>query len=85
MELAHTGRISRISTSSFLRNLMEQIVSVDQFLAKSYILNDLINVFTVKKLKMKDAKAVGKMVIIGVLIVVIVIAGVVGYYLTIPS
>jgi peptide/nickel transport system substrate-binding protein len=53
-------------------------------LAKSYILNDLINVFTVKKLKMKDAKAVGKMVIIGVLIVVIVIAGVVGYYLTIP-
>ena len=37
-----------------------------------------------EKLKMKDAKAVGKMVIIGVLIVVIVIAGVVGYYLTIP-
>jgi len=33
---------------------------------------------------MKDAKAIGKMVIIGVLIVVIVIAGVVGYYLTIP-
>jgi peptide/nickel transport system substrate-binding protein len=53
-------------------------------LAKSYIFKDLINVFTVKKLKMKDAKAVGKMVIIGVLIVVIVIAGVVGYFLTIP-
>jgi peptide/nickel transport system substrate-binding protein len=54
-------------------------------LAKSYIFKDLNNVFTVKKLKMKDdAKAVSKMVIVGVLIVVIVIAGVVGYYLTIP-
>jgi peptide/nickel transport system substrate-binding protein len=64
---------------------MKQIVSVDQFLAKSYIFKDLNNVFTVKKLKMKDdAKAVSKMVIVGVLIVVIVIAGVVGYYLTIP-
>jgi peptide/nickel transport system substrate-binding protein len=48
-------------------------------------LNDLINVFTVKKLKMKDAKAVGKMTIIGVLIVVIVIAGVAGYYLMTPQ
>ncbi len=54
-------------------------------MAKSYILNDLINVFTVKKLKMKDAKAVGKMVIIGILIVVIVIAGVAGYYLMAPQ
>jgi peptide/nickel transport system substrate-binding protein len=42
-------------------------------------------VFTVKKLKMKDAKAVSKMVIIGVLIVVIVIAGVAGYFLTLPQ
>jgi peptide/nickel transport system substrate-binding protein len=42
-------------------------------------------VLTVKKLKMKDAKAVGKMAIIGVLIVVIVIAGVAGYYLMAPQ
>jgi peptide/nickel transport system substrate-binding protein len=54
-------------------------------LAKSYIYNDTINVLTVNKLKMKDAKAVGKMVIIGVLIVVIVVAGVIGYYLTVPQ
>ena len=38
----------------------------------------------VKTLKLKDVKALGKMVIIGILIVAIVIAGVVGYYLTIP-
>ncbi len=34
---------------------------------------------------MKDAKAVGKMVIVGILIVVIAIAGVAGYYLTRPQ
>jgi peptide/nickel transport system substrate-binding protein len=34
---------------------------------------------------MKDAKAVGKMVIVGVLIIVIVIAGVAGYYLMAPQ
>jgi peptide/nickel transport system substrate-binding protein len=34
---------------------------------------------------MKDVKAVGKMVIVGVLIIVIVIAGVVGYYLMAPQ
>jgi peptide/nickel transport system substrate-binding protein len=34
---------------------------------------------------MKDVKAVGKMVIVGVLIVVIVVAGVIGYYLTVPQ
>jgi peptide/nickel transport system substrate-binding protein len=39
----------------------------------------------VKKLKMKDAKAVGKMVIVGILIVVIVIAGVAGYFLLVPQ
>jgi len=33
---------------------------------------------------MKNIKAIGRMVIIGIIIVVIVIAGVVGYYLTIP-
>jgi peptide/nickel transport system substrate-binding protein len=54
-------------------------------LAKSYIFNELNNVFTVKKLKMKDAKAVGKMVIVGILVIVIVIAGVAGYYLTTPQ
>ena len=52
---------------------------------KSYILNALNKVLTVKKLKMKDAKAVGKMVIVGVLIIVIVIAGVAGYYLMAPQ
>lgn len=52
---------------------------------KSYILNDLYKVATVKKLKMKDVKAVGKMVIVGVLIIVIVIAGVAGYYLMAPQ
>jgi peptide/nickel transport system substrate-binding protein len=36
-------------------------------------------------MKMKDAKAVGKMVIVGVLIIVIVIAGVAGYYLMAPQ
>jgi peptide/nickel transport system substrate-binding protein len=39
----------------------------------------------VKKLKMKNAKAVGKMVIIGVLIVVIIVAGVIGYYFIAPQ
>jgi peptide/nickel transport system substrate-binding protein len=33
---------------------------------------------------MKNIKAIGRMVIIGIIIVIIVIAGVVGYYLTIP-
>jgi peptide/nickel transport system substrate-binding protein len=36
-------------------------------------------------MKMGDAKAVGKMVIVGVLIIVIVIAGVAGYYLMAPQ
>ena len=36
-------------------------------------------------MKMKDAKAVGKMVIVGVLIIVMVIAGVAGYYLMAPQ
>jgi len=39
----------------------------------------------VKKLKMKDAKAVGKMVIVGILVIVIIIAGVAGYFLTLPQ
>lgn len=52
---------------------------------KSYILNALNKVLTVKKLKMKDAKAVGKMVIVGILIIVILIAGVAGYYLMAPQ
>ena len=34
---------------------------------------------------MKDAKAIGRMAIIGILVVVIIIGGVVGYYLTMPS
>jgi peptide/nickel transport system substrate-binding protein len=51
---------------------------------KSYISNDLYKLPAVKKLKMKDVKAVGKTVIIGVLIIVIVIAGVAGYYLMAP-
>jgi len=52
---------------------------------KSYILNDLNNVLAVKKLRMKDVKAVGKMVIVGILIIVIIIAGVAGYYLMAPQ
>ena len=36
-------------------------------------------------MKMGDAKAVGKMVIVGVLIIVIVVAGVAGYYLMAPQ
>jgi peptide/nickel transport system substrate-binding protein len=44
--------------------------------------NDLIRIFTVKKLK--DTKAIGKMAIVGIIIVVIVIAGVAGYYLMTP-
>ena len=39
----------------------------------------------VKTLKLKDVKAVSKMVIVGVLIIVIVIAGVAGYYLMAPQ
>ena len=41
--------------------------------------------FTVKNLRLRDAKAVSKILIVGVLIVVIVIAGVAGYILTKPS
>jgi peptide/nickel transport system substrate-binding protein len=48
-------------------------------------LNDSNNVHRVKTLKLKDAKALGKMVIVIVLIVAIVIAGVAGYYLTRPQ
>src|SRR4030065_1899126 len=44
--------------------------------------NDLIRIFTVKKLK--NTKAIGKMAIIGIVIVVLIIAGVAGYYLTKP-
>jgi peptide/nickel transport system substrate-binding protein len=36
--------------------------------------------FSVIKLKLKDARAIGKMVIVGILIVVIIIAGVASYY-----
>ena len=39
---------------------------------------------TGRKLKMRDAKAVSKVLIAGILIVVIVIAGVIGYYLASP-
>jgi peptide/nickel transport system substrate-binding protein len=42
-------------------------------------------VHRVKTLKLKDAKALGKMVIVIVLIVAIVVAGVAGYYLTRPQ
>jgi len=51
-------------------------------LPKSYMNNNLIRIFTVKKLK--NTKAIGKIAIIGIIIVVIIIAGV-GYYLTIPQ
>lgn len=51
--------------------------------AKFYIANDLIPISAVKKLK--ETKAIGKMVIIGVVIVIIVIAGIAGYYLTRPT
>ena len=39
---------------------------------------------TGRKLKMRDAKAISKVLIAGILIVVIVIAGVIGYYLASP-
>jgi cell division septal protein FtsQ len=45
--------------------------------------HDIIDIFTVKKLK--DTKAIGKMLIVGIIIVVIIVAGVVGYYLSIPQ
>jgi peptide/nickel transport system substrate-binding protein len=48
-------------------------------------LNDANNASRVKTLKLKDVKAVSKMVIVGVLIIVIVIAGVAGYYLMAPQ
>ena len=44
--------------------------------------NDLIRIFTVKKLK--NTKAIGKMAIIGIVVVVLIIAGIAGYYLTKP-
>jgi peptide/nickel transport system substrate-binding protein len=61
-------------------NVITQVILDGQSMEKSYILNDLYNVLAVKNLKMKD-----KTVIVGVLIIVIVIAGVVGYYLMAPQ
>ena len=53
--------------------------------AKFYILNGSNNVSRVKILKLKDAKAVSKMVIVSALVIVIVIAGVAAYYLMTPQ
>jgi peptide/nickel transport system substrate-binding protein len=47
------------------------------------MLNGQIHIFTVKKLK--DIKAIGRMVIVGIIVVIIVIAGVVAYYFTMPT
>jgi len=53
---------------------------VEVRLAKSYIVNASKRMRTVIELKIKDAKAIGKMAIVAILVVVIVIAGVASYY-----
>jgi len=40
---------------------------------------------TAKVKKLRNAKAIGKMAIIGIVIIILVIAGIVGYYLTMPT
>jgi peptide/nickel transport system substrate-binding protein len=65
--------------------LLTHFVYDAYFLQKSYIVKGLILFFYGEKMKFKNTNAVSRILIAGVLIVVIVIAGVVGYILTTPK